>query len=147
LKDLTRVVKPGGIMAIGAWSSENLLPGYPLLEARLAATTAGLAPFVSGQKPERHFLRALGWFRELGMRELRSKAFAGSVCAPLSYEMRQAMVALFDMRWPGVTAELLPEDLAEYRRLCLPDSPDFILDVPDYYAFFTYTMFWGKTPA
>ena len=24
-------------------------------------------------------------------------------------------------------------------------SPDFILNLPDYYAFFTYTMFWGKT--
>ena len=32
-----------GRVAILAWSSEQLLPGYPLLEARLRATTAGLA--------------------------------------------------------------------------------------------------------
>ena len=41
-------------------------------------------------------------------------------------------------------SELSKEDRKEYRRLCLPDSPDFILNIPDYYAFFTYTMFRGK---
>jgi demethylmenaquinone methyltransferase/2-methoxy-6-polyprenyl-1,4-benzoquinol methylase len=54
-------------------------------------------------------------------------------------------VDLFDMRWPNVASELSSDDLAEFQRLCLPDSPDFILNSPDYYAFFTYTMFWGKT--
>ena len=34
VKELVRVVKPGGTVAILAWSSEKLLPGYPLLEAR-----------------------------------------------------------------------------------------------------------------
>ena len=42
VQELARVVKPGGSVAILAWSSEMLLPGHPLLEARLAATTAGL---------------------------------------------------------------------------------------------------------
>jgi demethylmenaquinone methyltransferase/2-methoxy-6-polyprenyl-1,4-benzoquinol methylase len=48
------------------------------------------------------------------------------------------------MRWPGAESELSPEDRAAYERLCLPDSPEFILDHPDYYAFFTYTMFSGR---
>jgi ubiquinone/menaquinone biosynthesis C-methylase UbiE len=144
LKELARVVKPGGIVAIAAWSSEELLPGYPRLEARLRATSAGIAPFVQGKKPELHFLRALGWFQELGLKEPRAKAFAGSVCAPLNDKMRGALVALFDMRWPNVASELSSDDLAEFQRLCLPDSPDFILNLPDYYAFFTYTMFWGE---
>lgn len=145
LKELARVVKPGGIVAIAAWSSEELLPGYPRLEARLEATSDGMAPFIQGKRPELHFLRALGWFHELGLKEPRGKAFAGSVCAPLSDGVRNALVALFDMRWPNVASELSSDDLAEFRRLCLPDSPDFILNLPDYYAFFTYTMFWGKT--
>jgi demethylmenaquinone methyltransferase/2-methoxy-6-polyprenyl-1,4-benzoquinol methylase len=145
LKELARVVKPGGIVAIAAWSSEELLPGYPRLEARLGATSAGMAPFIQGKKPELHFLRALGWFHELGLKEPKGKAFAGSVHAPLSNEIRNALVDLFDMRWPNVASELSSDDLAEFQRLCLPDSPDFILNSPDYYAFFTYTMFWGKT--
>jgi demethylmenaquinone methyltransferase/2-methoxy-6-polyprenyl-1,4-benzoquinol methylase len=141
LKELARVVKPGGIVAIAAWSSEKLLPGYPRLEARLGATSSGIAPFIQGKKPELHFLRALGWFRELGLREPRAKVFADCVCAHLNDEIRNALVALFDMRWPNVTPELSSDDLAEFQRLCLPD---FILNSPDYYALFTYTMFWGK---
>jgi ubiquinone/menaquinone biosynthesis C-methylase UbiE len=144
LRELARVVKPGGIVAIAAWSSENLLPGYPRLEARLEATSAGIAPFVQGKKPELHFLRALGWFQELGLKEPEAKVFADSVHALLTDKIRNALVALFDMRWPGVSTELSPEDLAEFQRLCRPDSPDFILNLPDYYAFFSYSMFWGK---
>jgi hypothetical protein len=30
--------------------------------------------------------------------------------------------------------------------LCTPGSEHFILDVPDYYAFFTYSMFRGRVP-
>ncbi|MFC2032632.1 class I SAM-dependent methyltransferase [Chloroflexota bacterium] len=144
LKELARVVKPGGIVTIAAWSSEKLLPGYPRLEARLGATSEGIAPFIQGKKPESHFLRALGWFNELGLKEIRGKVFADSVYAPLNDEIHNALVALFRMRWPNVVPELSPDDFAKFQRLCVPDSPDFILNLPDYYAFFTYTMFWSK---
>jgi ubiquinone/menaquinone biosynthesis C-methylase UbiE len=142
--ELARVVKPGGSVVILAWSSEKLLPGHPLLEARLSATAPGIAPFVEGKEPELHFLRALGWLRDAGLEELRARTFVGDVHAPLAADLRRALIALFQMRWPGVESELSQDDRAEVRRLCLPDSPDFILDRPDYYAFFTYSMFSGK---
>ena len=41
-------------------------------------------------------------------------------------------------------AEVDREVWAEYERLCRPDSPDFIVDSPDYYAFFTETLFRGQ---
>jgi len=150
VKELARVVKPGGSVAILAWSSEKLLPGHPLLEARLNATSSGIAPFVKGKKPEAHFLRALGWFRDAGLVEPTAQTFAGDAHAPLTDDLRSALIALLQMRWPGVDSELTQEDaddkhpLAEYQRLCLPESPDFILDHPDYYAFFTYSMFHGN---
>ncbi len=144
LRELTRVAKPGGSVAILAWSSQQLLPGYPLLEARLNATSSGIAPFVKGKRPESHFLRALGWFREAGLEEPTARTFVGDAHAPLSDDMRSALMSLLDMRWPGVQSELTPEDWAEFQRLCQPESPDFILDLPDYYAFFTYSMFRGK---
>ncbi|UCF06518.1 MAG: class I SAM-dependent methyltransferase [bacterium] len=146
MKELIRVVKPAGIVAIIAWSSEQLLPGYPLLEARLSATAAGIAPYVHGMDPRRHFLRALDWYRELGMEEIKAQVFADSVYAPLSEEKRRALISLFAMRWEGAESELAPDDREEFRRLCSPDSPDFILNLPDYYAFFTYSMFWGEVP-
>ena len=147
LKEMIRVVKPGGIVALMAWSSEKLLPGYPLLEAHLNATTAGIAPFVREKDPRKHFLRALGWFHESGLQQSTTQTFVGGAHAPLSHDLRRALTALLDMRWPGVEQELTGEDWAEYQRLCRPESPDFILNLPAYAAFFTYTLFSGKVPS
>jgi len=147
VEELARVVRPGGTVAILAWSHETLLPGHPALEARLRGTPAGLAPFAAGKDPSLHFLRALGWFREIGLRDLSARTLVGDVHAPLSPDIRRALEMLFDMRWPGVESELAEAETAEYRRLCLRGSPDFILQRPDYYAFFTYSMFSGRVPA
>jgi demethylmenaquinone methyltransferase/2-methoxy-6-polyprenyl-1,4-benzoquinol methylase len=144
IRELVRVVKPGGKVAVLAWSSQQLLPGYPALEARINATSAGIAPFVKAKRPEKHFLRALSWFRDAGLEALTAHTFVGAVHAPLSDDVRAELLSLFLMRWPGVQSELIPEDWAEFQRLCLPESPDFILDHPDYYALFTYSMFHGK---
>ena len=144
LKELARVVKPGGSVIIIVWSSEQLLPGYPVLEAHLNATSSGIAPFVEGAAPELHFPRLMGWFRRAGMEEVTARTFVGDVCAPLSGEMRSALAALIEMRWVDVEAELSEGDWAEYQRLCVPESQDFILDLADYYAFFTYSMFRGR---
>lgn len=143
LLELKRVVKPGGSVAILAWSSQCLLPGYPLLEARLNATGSGLAPHVRGKPPESHFMRALGWFEKAGLVEAEARTFAGGVQAPLSDGNRRALFSLFQMLWGEPVPEVSPEDWAEYQRLCLPESTDFILDLPDYVAFYTYSLFRG----
>ena len=144
VQELARVVKPGGTVAILAWSSQMLLPGHPLLEALLNATSAGIAPFIIGKKPEAHFVLGLGWFREAGLEQRGAQTFVGTACAPLSDDLYRALVALIEMRWPGAEVEVSPEDRAEFERLCRPQSPDFVLNHPDYYAFFTYSMFRGR---
>lgn len=146
LAELARVVQPGGTVAIVGWTSEQLIPGHPGLEARLRATAPGLAPFSRGMDPDRHFMRALGWFRALGLEERRARVFVGDAHAPLGDDIRQALVALIEMRWPGAGSELDAEDGREFERLCKPDSPDFVVDHPDYAAFFTCSMFWGTVP-
>jgi demethylmenaquinone methyltransferase/2-methoxy-6-polyprenyl-1,4-benzoquinol methylase len=142
--ELARVVRPGGNVAILAWSSEKLLPGYPRLEARLGATSAGIAPFVQGKAPGSHFSRALGWFRDAGLVDATAHTFAGDAHAPLTGDERRALAGLFAMRWPDIEAELGEGDRAAYQRLCRPESPEYLLGDPDYYAFFTYTMFYGR---
>jgi demethylmenaquinone methyltransferase/2-methoxy-6-polyprenyl-1,4-benzoquinol methylase len=145
-RDVTRVIKPGGSLNILFWSSEQLLPGYPLLESRLKATKSGLAPFGAGSKPEAHPLRALTKLGQAGLIEAKAMTFVHTVHAPLSPEMRRAMTDILEMRWPGVEAELSGEDAELYTRLTDPDSPDFILDMPDYYGFYTYSVFRGWVP-
>jgi demethylmenaquinone methyltransferase/2-methoxy-6-polyprenyl-1,4-benzoquinol methylase len=146
LREFARVVKPGGTVAILAWSSQCVLPGYPLLEARLNATCSGYSPFVRGKRPESHFLRALGWFSEAGLKEAEAQTFVSDVQAPLSDDISRALVSLFEMLWGEPQPEVTQEDWAEYQRLCQPESPDFILNLSDYYAFFTYSMFRSKVP-
>jgi demethylmenaquinone methyltransferase/2-methoxy-6-polyprenyl-1,4-benzoquinol methylase len=58
--------------------------------------------------------------------------------------MRSALTAFIEMRWVNVEGELSEGDWGEFQRLCLAESPEFILDLPDYYAFFTYSMFRGQ---
>jgi len=146
LRELARVVRPSGTVAILGWSSQQLLPGHPLLEARLNATRLGIAPFSQGRRAEQHFLRALGWFRNVGLEEPKVRTFVGSVHAPLDDAVRSALISLLEMRWGDPRSDLSEEDWATYRRLSEPDSPEFIVDIPEYYAFFTYSMFQATVP-
>jgi len=141
IRELARVVRPGGRVILLAWSAERLLPGFPGLEARLGATKVGLAPFETGLPPERHYARALGWFREVGLRDAAMRTISGDAHTPLDPDVREALIALFEMRWPEAEQELAPDDRELFRRLCDPESAEFIVDHPDYAAWFTCTMF------
>ena len=147
LKEHARVVKPGGSIAILGWSSQMLLPGHPLLEARLNTTCSSYLPFIREKKPQSNFLSALGWFRDAGLKDLRTRTFVDGINAPLSDDNRTALISFFEMLWGEPQPDVSEEDWAEYQRLCNPDSPDFILGRPDYYAFYTYSMFQGKVLA
>ncbi len=144
LKKLSRIVKPGGIIYILNWSSQRLLPGYPVLEARLNATSLGISPFDANMKPDFHSMRVLEWYEQAGLSETRVQTFVRDISSPLSRKMRIALADLFEMRWGENNPELSEEDQSEYQRLCRADSPDFILNVPGYYGFFTYSLFWGR---
>ncbi len=144
IMELKRVVKPGGSIAILAWSSEKLLPGYPILEAHLNATASGIAPFEKESQPETHFLRTLGPFADAGLENRSVNTFASGVHAPLSQDDQIALVELFKMRWSDLEHELSAQDFSDFKRLCSTESSEFIINQPDYYAFFTYSMFVGQ---
>lgn len=143
VRELVRVVKPGGMIAILFWSSQRLLPGYPLLEARLNATCAANFPYTDDTKPELHIFRTLGWLQETGLDEPRARTFVADVHAPLDDVARNALTGSFQMLWGRAQPEVTPQDWAEFQRLRQPESPDFILNLRDYYAFITYSLFYG----
>ena len=113
-------------------------------EARLSATGAGIAPFDAETAPDRHYLLTLGWLRRAGLVDDRAETFIRTVFAPVEDSIREALIALLQMRWAGAEPELSRREQAEYRRLCQPESPDFILTRPDCYAFFTYSLLCGR---
>jgi len=146
LGELLRVVKPGGKVAVLAWSSQRVLPGYPLLEDRLSVSSSTFIPIVSGVQPEKHFMRALTVFQQAGLLEVTAQSFLGEAQAPISGGIRAALFSLFDMLWDTSRPGVDPDDRKAFEHLCRPDSPACIVDQPGYYAFFTYTMFSGVVP-
>ena len=143
LKELMRVVKPGGRIILLGWSAQQLLPGYPLLEARLNATCSGYIPFLKDKHPEQNFMRAVTAIERAGLKDVCAQTFLEDIRAPLDADQRTALVSLFDMLWGLPQPGASPEDLLEFKRLCQPESPDFILNIPNYYGFFTYTVIRG----
>jgi demethylmenaquinone methyltransferase/2-methoxy-6-polyprenyl-1,4-benzoquinol methylase len=141
LKELARVTVPGGTVAILGWSSQQVLPGYPLLEARLNANCSTYAPYLATVAPEAHFLRAASWFRQAGLQGVAVQTFVHDAQAPLDAGLRRALASLFKMLWEQPPAGVWEQDWRSYERLCRPESPDCILDLSAYHAFFTYTMF------
>jgi demethylmenaquinone methyltransferase/2-methoxy-6-polyprenyl-1,4-benzoquinol methylase len=144
LKELTRVVKPDGDIILLGWSSQQILPGYPLLEARLNANNSAYIPFLKDKQPTSHFMRISQAFQTAGLRDIKVQTFVGDIRSPLDQGRRTALLSLFAMLWGMPQPEVSQEDWREYQRLCTPTSPDLILDVPGYYGFYTYTMFRGK---
>jgi demethylmenaquinone methyltransferase/2-methoxy-6-polyprenyl-1,4-benzoquinol methylase len=145
VQKLARTLKPGGSLALVYWSSQTLLPGHPALEARLDRAFAETTRYLCGVSPENQYLRALRWLRACGLENLSARSFLAEVSAPLSTETRKAVAYCFEMFWGNLEPHVSAEDWSEYKLLCDPESGDFILDRPDYYAFLTYTLFTGTT--
>jgi demethylmenaquinone methyltransferase/2-methoxy-6-polyprenyl-1,4-benzoquinol methylase len=147
IKELVRVLKPGGYLALTAYSSQQLLPGYPGLEARLNASKTGQLPFRPGDAPGHHFMRLSERFSQAGLVDIRAKSFLADFQAPLEPSAREALLALMDMRWGPAKAEVSPGDWDLFSRLSKPGSPECILEQPGYYGFFTYTAITGRKPS
>lgn len=147
MTELARVLKPGGRLALAAYSSQHLLPGYPGLEARLNATATGQAPFKPGHAPGDHFLRLPGPLAQAGFIETQADSFLVEIQAPFEAKIREALLELIYMRWGAAREQTSAADWDLFSRLTRPDSPDCILDLPGYYGFFSYTMFRSIKPA
>ncbi len=141
IKELARVIKPHGTLALLFWSSQKLLPGYPLLEAKLNATKTANFAGSFGIQPKLHSTRALGWFQMAGLIEPKVQNFVVEFQAPLSDDDKKALVGTFGMLWNKAKPEVSDEVWAEYKRLCNPRSSDFILNLPDYNGYIVYSLF------
>ena len=143
IKEFYRVLKPGGSVFILFWSSQKLLPGYPILEARLNTTASATAPFSNGMKPLQHILNGRYWLQNAGFTAISVKTYVGDIIAPLSENDRTALQILFEMFWGDSQSEVSEADWKDFKGLCDPCSDDYILNNQYYYGFYTYTLFKG----
>jgi ubiquinone/menaquinone biosynthesis C-methylase UbiE len=139
-----RVIRPGGTVALVYWSSQTLLPGYPVLEAKLNEAFVRTVPYLAGVAPGLHFLRAGSWLREAGFVEPRASTFVAEINAPQTPAARRALAECYAMFWGDLSGKVDDADWELYQRLCALDSPEFIADASDYHAFLTYTLFQAR---
>jgi ubiquinone/menaquinone biosynthesis C-methylase UbiE len=144
LKEFARVVRPGGIIALLYWSSQMLLPGYPELEAQLMLAFSKTMPHLKDVRPDRHFLRALGWMQSVGLQDIGVRSFTADAYAPLAPEIRDAIDTCFQMFFGNLEPHVSKDDWAKFQKLCNPESDDYLLKRPDYYCFLNYSMFYGR---
>ena len=78
--------------------------------------------------------------RALGLPEGSRGLDAG--CGTGSHTLLLAEVV--GLLWGEMQSKISQADREEYRRLADPESPDHILDSPDYYASITYSIFEGR---
>ncbi|MBF9016517.1 MULTISPECIES: class I SAM-dependent methyltransferase [unclassified Oceanispirochaeta] len=144
LSEMVRVSKDGGTIAIVFWSSQKLLPGYPLLEARLNTTLAANIPVTPQTDSDLHFMRAPLWLEKTGLKNIKSRTFAADINGPFNNERKKAMLGFLHMFWGAAETELSPEIWEQYKTITNPDSDEFIFNKEGYAGFITYTMFTGS---
>jgi demethylmenaquinone methyltransferase/2-methoxy-6-polyprenyl-1,4-benzoquinol methylase len=144
LNDMARITRPGRMIAILFWSSQRLLPGYPLIEAALNATKSANMPTQSDTNPELHMMRAKAWLQKTGLKNIQVKTFAADVQAPLNEKQKEGLITLFNMFWGRAENEVSKEVWDKYTSLASPESNEFILNNDTYAAILTYTMFTGE---
>lgn len=140
LKEVRRVLKPGGRVFLASWSSQQLLPGYSLLEASLNAKCSAYESYLQGNAPENYFMRLPLWLEKMRFRDVSVRTFVSDIQSPLSSLQREALVSLIEMLWDVTSSALTEEERRLFNKIGKPDSANFLPDQPAYCCFFTYTL-------
>jgi len=139
-----RVIKPGGSVYLLFWSSQKLLPGYPVLEAQLNTTSSATTPFIREMNPLHHIMNGRHWLQKADFKDVSVKTFTGDIIAPLNENDKNALNILIQMFWGGSESEVDKNDWKEFISLVDQNSDQCILNNQHYYGFYTYTLFQGK---
>jgi ubiquinone/menaquinone biosynthesis C-methylase UbiE len=154
LRELARVVVPGGLVAVldGDGGALPCLPWPPVLEERVrAAAYRGAAENYGGRfaEPYHPYLgRELPRFlREAGLTEIEIKAVADVDAAPLDSARATELRAWFRDWVDGRLRDYLaPTDQSALLALVDPEHPAFLLDSPDFFFCRTWLLATGRVP-
>jgi demethylmenaquinone methyltransferase/2-methoxy-6-polyprenyl-1,4-benzoquinol methylase len=144
VRELARIVKPGGTVAVLLWPEPSLLTGHAELQARLNRAFASKLPHLQDANAQESLARVVSWFRGAGIERVSAWPCVSKLQAPLSREMREAITFCFSMFWGDLQQEVSADDWGAYRCLCDPESGGFILDEPGYFGFLSLMVFVGR---
>ena len=152
LKELIRVVRPGGLLIIK--ESQALpalfLPGHPELEKRLQQAEIAWSREEAGERSfQERRQRTPESLREAGLGPVTMRTYLAVRRAPLDEAARGYIQrVVFDRNWgPRLRDFLGPEDWQRRCVLCEAGSPRAILASPDYYCLYPITVFTARAPA
>lgn len=144
LKNMLRITKTGGTVALLFLSSKKLLPGYPFIETALNAAESAILPFTPSADPELHFMCAPAWMRKTGFVNIDVRTFTADIQGPFTKQNKSDIAAIINMFWaPRVEAEVSKETWETFKRISDSASPECILNSENYTGMITYTMYSG----
>lgn len=117
LAGMKKILKPGGTINLSYWTSQKLLPGYPLLEARLDASTTAHAPYTEEMDSYIHVMNAKQWLKTAGFIDIKVKTFTADVTGPLEDHDQKALAVFFQMFW-GSRSMMFPKMTGIYLMSC-----------------------------
>jgi demethylmenaquinone methyltransferase/2-methoxy-6-polyprenyl-1,4-benzoquinol methylase len=151
LKEFARVVRPGGQIIIKESQvlSALFLPGYPALEQQLQrAETQYHQPEAGGQSFQERRQRTRAAMREAGLVDECVRTYVVERQAPLD-DITRAYIqhVVFERNWgTRIRGFLDAHDWQQRSTLCEADSSQAILNRPDYYCVYPFSMFTARSP-
>jgi ubiquinone/menaquinone biosynthesis C-methylase UbiE len=149
LTEFVRVVRPGGMIVIKESQVFNalFLPGYPELERQLQRaelqfqhSEAGAQSF---QERRQHTRTSM---MQAGLQDVQVRTYVVEHQAPLPPTARAYIQhGVFERNWgERIRGFLDAKDWQQRSALCKADAPQAILDRPDYYCVYPFTMFTAR---
>ena len=143
IEEFYRVIKPGGSVYLIFWSSQQLLAGFPVLEAILNSTSSPNPAYNRDMDPVNHVFNARHWLEKSGFKNLKVTTFLQDIIPPFNENDINALLFLFEMLWGSAKSEIDEKDWNAFKEITNPSSSDYVLKNKFYYGFYTYTLFTG----
>ena len=152
LKEMARVLRPGGLLVIKESQAlpAMFLPGHPELEKRIQLAEIARGREEAGERSfQERRQRTPESLRAAGLGEIAVRTYVLSRRAPLDAAARDYIQrVVFDRNWgPRLDALLAPPDRALRSALCDAGAPGAVLASPDYYCLYPISVFTARTPA
>jgi SAM-dependent methyltransferase len=155
VREMARVVKPGGQVAIflGNRLGAMFIPGHAHIENCLATAVALNYRKRDDFRPSFQHENVLAWLRAAGLEQLRVSAHITEYQAPLHPDVaRYIQEFVFDTEYqPSPDLKqyahgvgLTEEEWQTWLNISDPESPDYLLNDPDYYCVRFGTLATGR---